>query len=622
MQREPSMDRDEPALDRAELLELFRSVDPFSSLTARVLDDLVDACDIVNARGGSLLSRAGSRLDALYGVVHGALRVVRTDDDGTHTTIRELYRGETLGVMGMFVKRPTPVDVVVIRDSTILRLPRDRFLALTRKHPTLHDAFTEVMGAHMYDLLGTITTGQTAETGARGGGNLGVIALSLDDSVSDVVRTLIVGMRENGGSAHVTPELVDRELGPGAAGVSSPRMTQWLSNLESGRGAVIYESNPRTPAWTAQCIRQSDRLVLVATPREELRLDELAMRLRRVDGVPRQIQLVLVHPRETELPSGTRVWLELEGISRIHHVKSGERRDVERVVRHLLGRPIGVALGGGGARGIAHLGVLAAMAEAEVPIDYICGTSMGSIFAAATAQGWSPERQRASVRELFARPFSLYDLTVPIVSLLAGKKLDRVMRNYYADAEIEDLWLPFFCVSTDLARGSQVVHERGSLWKSVRASCSIPGIFPPLALGDRLLVDGGLMNNLPVDLLSERCPGTLVSVDVYPWVDPSFRRPAGFFASHIRRVRTRLKGEEASPPLFDILARSTFVGSRYRQATATAHMKNLIRLEPPVGACGILRWRAHEELFETGYRYAKEQLASSPLSGLVHRLAA
>jgi predicted acylesterase/phospholipase RssA len=421
--------------------------------------------------------------------------------------------------------------------------------------------------------------------------------------VGEVVRRLVSGMRATGSSVHVTAELVERELGSGAAGVANERTTEWLSDLEDGLGAVVYESGPRTPAWTAQCVRQSDRIVLVASPREEVRLDELAMRLRQADGVTRQIHLVLVHPRSTEVPSGTRAWMQLEGIARVHHVKSGEQRDVERVVRFLLGRPIGVALGGGGARGIAHLGVLAALSEADIPIDYICGTSMGSIFAAATARGWSPSRQREQVRALFARPFSLYDLTVPIVSLLAGRKLDRVMRRYYEETEIEDLWLPFFCVSTDLARGSLVVHERGCLWKSVRASCSIPGIFPPLALDERMLVDGGLMDNLPIDLLAERCPGPIIAVDVYPWVDPSFARPA-------------------SPRLFDVLARSTFVGSRYRQATAAAQLKNVLRIEPPVGACGILRWRAHEELFETGYRYARETLASAPFSGLVHRLAA
>jgi predicted acylesterase/phospholipase RssA len=295
---------------------------------------------------------------------------------------------------------------------------------------------------------------------------------------------------------------------------------------------------------------------------------------------------------------------------------------MERVVRSLLGRPIGVALGGGGARGIAHLGVLAAITEAGIPIDYICGTSMGSIFAAATAMGWSIARQRDEVRELFGKPFALYDLTIPVSSILAGRKLDRVMRAYYRDADVEDLWVPFFCVSTDLSRGALIVHERGSLWKSVRASCTIPGIFPPLAMGERALVDGGLMDNLPIDLLAERCPGPIIASDVFPYGDTTFNRPAGFVASRLREVRSRLKGEAASPPLFDILIRSTLVGSKFRQAAAAAQFKNVLYLEPPVGSFGILRWRAHEALFDAGYRYAREQLATSPFVDANRRIAA
>jgi predicted acylesterase/phospholipase RssA len=173
---------------------------------------------------------------------------------------------------------------------------------------------------------------------------------------------------------------------------------------------------------------------------------------------------------------------------------------------------------------------------------------MGAIFGAGLALGFDLPRMRAQVAELFARPFALYDLTLPISSLLAGNKLDRVLHHFLGDADIEDLWLPFFCVSTDLAQATMIVHDRGSLWKSVRASCSIPGIFPPLALGGRMLVDGGLVDNLPLDLLLERCAGPAIAVDVLPYGDPGFERPSGPIAARLRALRTRIRGAPASPP--------------------------------------------------------------------------
>jgi len=316
-----------------------------------------------------------------------------------------------------------------------------------------------------------------------------------------------------------------------------------------------------------------------------------------------------VHQPQASVPARTRAWAQLPDVRAIHHVRSRNRGDIARAVRRLVGRPTGLVLSGGGARGIAHVGVIAAIVEAGIPIDYVCGTSMGAIFAACLALGFDIARMRAEVHELFAKPFALYDVTLPISSLLAGKKLDRVLQRQLGQADIEDLWLPFFCVSTDLSRAKLIVHERGSLWKSVRASCSIPGIFPPLPLEGRTLVDGGLVDNLPLDLLMDRCAGPIIAVDVFPYGDPGFVRPSGRLAGLIRRLRTRVRGEPASPPLFDILVRSTLVGSKFRQQMAMSRAEQIVYLEPPVAAFGALQWRAYRALFDAGYRYAISELA-------------
>jgi predicted acylesterase/phospholipase RssA len=305
---------------------------------------------------------------------------------------------------------------------------------------------------------------------------------------------------------------------------------------------------------------------------------------------------------------GTRAWSELEEVRRIHHVRSDNRADIDRVVRRLFGRPVGLVLSGGGARGIAHVGAIQAIVEAHIPIDYVCGTSMGAIFAGGLALGLDSQEMREHVRDLFAKPFALYDLTIPITAMLAGKRLERVLHEQLGDADIEDLWLPFFCVSTDLSRAQLVIHDRGTLWKSVRASCSIPGIFPPLTWNGRTLVDGGLMDNLPVDLLAERCPGPIIAVDVLPYGDPTLQRPSGTIERWLRKVRDIVKGEPAGPPLFDTLMRSTLVGSKYRQQLGP-RPEQVVYLEPPVAAFGMLQWRAHRELLEVGYRHAREQLA-------------
>jgi NTE family protein/lysophospholipid hydrolase len=318
---------------------------------------------------------------------------------------------------------------------------------------------------------------------------------------------------------------------------------------------------------------------------------------------------VVVHPHGTVLPSGTGEWARLPDVHRIHHVRDHEPGDYARVARHIMGRPIGVVLGGGGARGMAHLGVLAALDEAGIPIDCICGTSMGAIIAAGTARGWSVQEMRERVAHVFAKRLALYDPTIPISSLLAGKKLDDVMRELYGDAQVEDLWLPFFCVSTDLARAEPVVHASGSLCQAVRASCSIPGIFPPVVTDGRVLVDGGLMDNLPIDLFESRFAGPIVAVDVFSYGEPTLTAPTGPIASRLHKLRERVHRKRVAPALFDSLMRSTLVGSRFRLQTVMPHMKNLLYLAPPVASFGILHWGAHEALYDAGYRYATAALA-------------
>jgi predicted acylesterase/phospholipase RssA/CRP-like cAMP-binding protein len=592
--------------ERTELIELLVAEPVFSQLAADALSDLADAFEVFEVQGGGYLLRAGDRLDALYGVLSGGLRMIRRNGAGGAQVIGEVYRGQMLGVMSMFIEQPMPLDLLVLRDSTLLRLSGAKFLAVTRKHPSLLNAFLRVMSERALDLIEAVAS--TSRTSRRKG-NFALIPIS-GEAREALSRTVEI-MRIKDGATHVTAAMVDDSFGRGTSGGDDPRTAEWLSKLERGQNALLYECDLQIPAWTARCVRQSDRLIIFAAPGDERRIDELVTAIERArnGGLERRIDVVLVHPPTTILPATTRPWLHLPDVDRVFHVRAGERRDYARVARHVMGRPIGVVLSGGGARGIAHLGVLAAILETGIPIDCIAGTSMGAIFAAGFAQGWSIAHMREAVHDIFTPPLALYDFTIPISSLLAGNKLDRVMRKLYGEANIEDLWVPFFCVSTDLSRAKLVVHDRGSLWKSVRASCSIPGMFPAMPFDDRMLVDGGLMDNLPIDLFSECYSGSIIAVDVFPYGDPTFEHPSGPIASLLRRFREWLKREQVAPPLFDILVRSTLVGSKFRQETVMPRLKNVLHLEPPVASFGILRWRAHRALYEAGYQYARAELA-------------
>jgi NTE family protein len=279
----------------------------------------------------------------------------------------------------------------------------------------------------------------------------------------------------------------------------------------------------------------------------------------------------------------------------------------------MLGLAVGVVLSGGGARGIAHMGVLKALEEANVPVDFVAGTSMGAIFAAGYARGWNADALMAKVRQLFRRRTALYDPTIPFESLLAGHKLEQVLRGYFEGLDIEGLWLPFFCVSTDLTQAEAHLHDRGELWRAVAASCSIPGIFPPRHEGGRLLVDGGVVDNLPVAHMAERLKGKIVASDVNVFrevtPEPTPRSTISRVLDFIRWINPLSSGG-SGPEVFELLLRSSMVGSQHTARTSLERGEVSLYLPLPVERIGLLDWGAHEQLYRVGREFATGRIAA------------
>jgi NTE family protein len=242
-----------------------------------------------------------------------------------------------------------------------------------------------------------------------------------------------------------------------------------------------------------------------------------------------------------------------------------------------------VVLSGGGARALSHIGVLAALEEAGVVVDRIGGCSMGAFVGALRATGLSPDAIAARCRtELVERkPFS--DWTVPRVALIRARKARRMLQSVFDERRIEDLELDYFCVSADLVAAEPVVHREGPLWEAVGASMSLPGLVPPMVSADRLLVDGGVLDNFPVDHMAG-AEGPIVAVDAMG------RRPLG--------------GAGGPPPLLETLARATVLSSWQAASLSRALADVLIVPEP--GAVPMLAFDRLDELREAGYRAARE----------------
>ena len=316
----------------------------------------------------------------------------------------------------------------------------------------------------------------------------------------------------------VTPDMVD-QLHPGATGTSGDDgLLEWMSDLEDRFRYVVYVNEPDRSAWALRCLRGSDVMLLVARADGAPALTAVESALSRADRQMTAIELVLLHPSAEPRIADTARWLNERRVVRHHHVRMDARDDYARVGRFASGRAVGLVLSGGGARGLAHIGVIRALTERGVPIDAIGGASMGAIVGALCASGLDADAIAAQMRaEYVGHPD--YDYTLPIVALSSAAGSVRRMKRLYGERGVEDLPLRYFCMSTNLSRAESVVLDRGPLWRAVRTSSSVPGLLPPIAHSGDLFVDGGLLNNLPADVMRQHGAGIVVGVNVTPGVD-------------------------------------------------------------------------------------------------------
>jgi NTE family protein len=293
-------------------------------------------------------------------------------------------------------------------------------------------------------------------------------------------------------------------------------------------------------------------------------------------------------------------WREQLPVDLICHVRSGNSNDTAHLARLLRGKAVELILSAGGARGFAHLGVVRALREAAIPIDLIGGCSMGAIVGAAVAQEWDNAEIKERLRSAFVESNPISDYTLPFLSLVKGKKVARRLRQHFGDTRIEDLWRPFFCVSTNLSVGALATHRGGPLVDALRASIAIPGLLPPVVIGGEVHVDGGVMNWLPVGVTGTR-RGTVIAVDV-----ASDRALASLEDCYGTQFWQFLRRRRKFPPIVDVLLRAATVSSD--ALGKAAHSSADILFKPDLENVDLLDWSACDRAIDTGYRYAIKKL--------------
>jgi NTE family protein/lysophospholipid hydrolase len=581
------------------------------SVDEAILRDVEDAVTWMTLPRGTILFEEGDPGDRAYILVNGRLQASVRDGTGNARVVGEIARGEVVGEMAVFTGEPRSACVRALRDSELVSLDRPAFERLIAGRPQTLLGLTRLVVQRLRRVQGSAPAESAAQTFA-------VIAAGPEVPLADFTRRLAAALGELGSTLRLAAADLDRHLGtPGLAQVvpddpHAPRIASWIDEQETRYRFVILEADATASRWSARCVRHADRLLVVGRADDDPTPGEIERQLCGLDGGAAAVptSLVLLHPPGTRLPCGTRRWLEGRSLVRHHHVRVDDQESVDRVARFMAARAVGIALSGGGARGFAHVGVLDAVREAGIPIDVIGGTSMGAVIAAQCALGWDAPTMARRNQAIFGR--WRRDLTLPVLSILGGHRSSARLRESLGDVQIEDLWLPYFCVSSNLSRAEMMIHRAGPLWLGLRASISLPGIFPPVAHEGDLLVDGALLRNLPADVMREAIAGgTIIAVDVSAETDMQHEHPYRDSISGWRILWSRLNPFTqtlAVPNIAAVLQRSAELASVVMQREALLRGIDLyIRI--PVKRFGMLDFHHASDIIATGHRAAREKLA-------------
>ncbi|MET0663248.1 MAG: cyclic nucleotide-binding domain-containing protein [Ilumatobacteraceae bacterium] len=598
-----------------------------------LVQDIVERVQWRRLEAGDVLFEQGEKSDAAYFIVGGRLMVsvkpeadgggdrAATEGDGADFEggdggrVAELGRGDVVGELGLLDDAPRSATVRAVRDSTLATLTADMFEELVIRSPALM----------LHVARGVISRLRTQPRRSGRAASL-TVAVTAPLDPGPLLDAIVTEIARFGSVRHLSSERVDRILNrhdisqATADNVGVPRLSELMHEADVGNDHVVLETDPGLTGWTRRSLRQADRVLLIVSPdpdaEERQRIGELVGQLDGVEHVRRMV--AIVHPATADRPRATDRLLAEVGGHEVVHLRAGRDDHVRRLARLASGHGVGLVLSGGGARGFAHLGALRALRESGVPVDAVGGCSMGAPIAGGVALDLDDAELIALAEKQFHR---LLDYTLPVVALLKGQRISRNIDDNFGTFDIEDLWLPFYCVSTNLTTSRLHVHRRGSSAVAIRASVAIPGVLPPVPFEGDLLVDGGVLNNLPVQVMrTDSTIGTVIAVDVAPQRGPRARSDFGHYVSGVRALRSTV-GRSASdfPSVSSVLLRSMLTGAVHNQQRSLRDGVVDLLLQLDLPGVGLLDFERVQEVAQIGYDDAlvriREWAATQPWCG-------
>ncbi|XP_062865354.1 patatin-like phospholipase domain-containing protein 6 isoform X2 [Trichomycterus rosablanca] len=610
------------------------------------------AIDWMAVEAGRALYRQDDQSDCTYIVLNGRLRSVIRKANGKKELAGEYGRGDLIGVVEALTRQPRATTVHAVRDTELVKLPEGTLNNIKRRYPQVVTRLIHLLGQK---ILGNLQQNRGPFSGSALGlpsmasspdvtnpaSNLSTVAvLPVCDDVPINAFNLELShaLSAIGPTLLLTSDIIRERLGASALdSIHEYRLSGWLAQQEDINRIVLYQTDSTMTPWTQRCIRQADCILIVGLGDQEPTLGQLEQMLENT-AVRALKQLVLLHREDGPGPSRTVEWLNMRSWCSGHlHLKCPRRvfscrsptrlrevyekvfektadrhSDFSRLARVLTGNSIALVLGGGGARGCSHVGVIKAMEEAGIPIDVVGGTSIGSFIGALYAEERSAVRVKQRAREWSKAMNSVFktvlDLTYPITSMFSGSAFNTSISNVFEEKQIEDLWLPYFNVTTDITASSMRVHKDGCVWRYVRASASYTPYLPPLCdpKDGHLLVDGCYVNNVPADIARNMGAKTVIAIDVGSQDETDLCNYGDNLSGWwLLWKRINPWAEKVKvPDMAEIQSRLAYV-SCVRQLEVVKKSAYCEYIRPPIDRFKTMDFGKFDEIYDVGFQHGK-----------------
>jgi NTE family protein len=587
----------------------------FGDFDEAILNDIENQLIWLELEGGKILLKEGDEGDSLYFVLSGRLAATKKDDKGNEKKIGEVIRGETVGEMAIFTGEKRYASIIAIRDSVLVQLSKQLFEKVISAYPDVALNVTRL-------IIERFKNNQVKKT-QNNAVNLCFIPIHDTINFETIINQVYDYLSKEENTFFVDEVVVEKsgyliakDENTELATVENKKLIQWLNNLEAQHDFMFFSCKATSSSnWVNKCSRQADHIVLIADASQSYDLQDIEDQVLKLTNI--NISLALVHPSDTILPRGTIKWLNARpSVNQHFHIRQGSSKDLFRMARILTGNATGLVLAGGGAKGFAHIGVYKALEEYKIHIDYIGGTSIGSMMGAIIALD-IPSQKVAE----FAKKGTLHkpssDLSFfPFISLVKGGNIKRMVKDTFEnfcgrpDSDLSDTWIPLYVVASNYTKSEQTTFFKGGLAKILLASAAIPGVFPPVIINGEIYVDGGTFNNFPADIMRKLPMKKVIGVDFM--LDKIRQLTLEDMPSNMDILKSkfvgRLRNKFSVPGIGSIIINSTLMYSNAKRHETKNYLD--LHFNPDVSKYGLTAWKNFEKIFEKGYLNAIEVLES------------